>query len=427
MGRDTADDSITECEARQGGITPTELNPRLMHDIQTALSRLVSKASQLIENVTTNVAESWMHIRCKYDGGKVINRSQSGSWEHRCMGAGLQQNLGKEWGPEMWRQMTKSSPNKVFSDTARHSAKQVESDQKRKAKEEVKAKRRSSKYSSTDDTVAARKSYSRNDEGDLPEEPDISPDNLEQLKRGFYQTKVTVNYIERHTLNQADNELWMIERRKRITASNVGSISKMRQTTKRSKKVEALLYSNFRGNIATRYGLEKEESTRQQYKTYMTQNGHPNLKIEECGLFVSLENPWLAASPDGLVHDPDTAHPLGLVEIKNPYSVRQLSIAEALKTPSFCLELKKDEDTYKLKRKHDFYYQIQCQLYCTDRKWCDFVLRTDVDMHVQRIEERDTLWWNSNIPKLQKFYFSSLLPELTSPRFRRGGIRDPPN
>ena len=109
----------------------------MMHDIQTALSRLVSKASQLIENVTTNVAESWMHIRSKYDGGKVINRSQSGSWEHRCMGAGLQQNKGKEWGPELWRQMTNSSPNEVFSNTARHSAKEVESDRKRKAKEEV--------------------------------------------------------------------------------------------------------------------------------------------------------------------------------------------------------------------------------------------------------------------------------------------------
>ncbi len=37
----------------------------------------------------------------------------------------------------------------------------------------------------------------------------------------------------------------------------------MRQATKRSKKVEALLYSTFRGNVATRYGLDKEETTRQ--------------------------------------------------------------------------------------------------------------------------------------------------------------------
>ena len=110
----TADDSIIEYEARRSGFTPTKPNSKMMHDIQTALSRLVSKASQLIENVTTNVAESWMHIRSKYDGGKVVNRSQSGSWEHRCMGAGLQQNMVKEWGPELWRQMTNSSPNKVF-------------------------------------------------------------------------------------------------------------------------------------------------------------------------------------------------------------------------------------------------------------------------------------------------------------------------
>ena len=97
-----------------------------------------------------------------------------------------------------------------------------------------------------------------------------------------------------------------------------------------------------------------------------------------------------------------------------------------MKKSSFCLEYKEKDNTFVLKRKHDFYYQIQCQLYCTDRNWCDFVLRTDVAMHVQRIE-RDRLWWDSNISKLKKFYFSSLLPELASPRFRQGGIRDPPS
>ena len=70
----------------------------------------------------------------------------------------------------------------------------------------------------------------------------------------------------------------------------------------------------------------------------MAQNGHLKLNIEVCGLFVSLENPWLAASPEGLVYDPDAAHSYGLVEIKKPYSIRHLSLAEAVKTSSFCLE-----------------------------------------------------------------------------------------
>ncbi len=73
-------------------------------------------------NETTNLAKSWMHIRMKFDGGKVIHRSQSGSWEHRCMGAGLRQNLGKAWGPLAWQQMTHYPPNEVFVDSAKHSA-----------------------------------------------------------------------------------------------------------------------------------------------------------------------------------------------------------------------------------------------------------------------------------------------------------------
>ena len=90
-GEMISDDPTT---IEDGGQIPTKIDVKLHHDIQTILARLVSKADQLIDNVTTNVAESWMHIRTKYDGGKVINRSQSGSWEHRCMGAGLQASSG---------------------------------------------------------------------------------------------------------------------------------------------------------------------------------------------------------------------------------------------------------------------------------------------------------------------------------------------
>ena len=142
-----ADDNQTINDAhRGGGSVPIEIDPKLFHDIQAALSRLVSKAGQLIDNATTNVAESWMHVRSKYDGGKVINRSQSGSWGHRCMGAGLQHNLGKQWGPEVWKGMTSASPNKIFTSTAARSARCLSKNKERKGKEDVKAKRRASKY-----------------------------------------------------------------------------------------------------------------------------------------------------------------------------------------------------------------------------------------------------------------------------------------
>ncbi len=133
-----AEDPATEEDVQWGGRTPTNIDPKLYHDIQVQLSRLIGKAEQLIGNVTTNLAESWTHIRTKFDGGKVINRCQSGAWEHRCMGAGLRQNIGREWGSHTWKNMTTSSPNKVYSNTAERSAKILAADKKRKATEAVK-------------------------------------------------------------------------------------------------------------------------------------------------------------------------------------------------------------------------------------------------------------------------------------------------
>ena len=62
---------------------------------------------------------------------------------------------------------------------------------------------------------------------------------------------------------KCDNSLqvWLAERRKRITSSNVGSIAKMRTTT----KVKKLLYSKFEGNTVTKWGILQEESTNSKY------------------------------------------------------------------------------------------------------------------------------------------------------------------
>ena len=188
------DDTTTEEDTRRGGPTPTDVNPQLLHDIQTLVSILVSKSRQLLGNHTTNLAEGWMHIRCKFDGGKVVNRSQSGSWEHRCMGAGLQQNMGKTWGPAVWSKMTDSSPNQVFINATESIAKKAESDRKRKATETAKEARRKSKYAKMDNSEAARKAYSRHDDGAIPDEvtDDVPPDFLKELMMSYFNTKVRV-------------------------------------------------------------------------------------------------------------------------------------------------------------------------------------------------------------------------------------------
>ena len=121
------------------------------------------------------------------------------------MGAGLQQNMGKEWGPRVWSKMTKSSPNPVFVDAAR-SAKKAEKDRKRKATDEAKEQQRS-KWSRIDNTVAACKAYSRND-GIVPNDvaDDVSPESLDTR---FYEMEVVITQVdaeglERRTQKQAE-------------------------------------------------------------------------------------------------------------------------------------------------------------------------------------------------------------------------------
>ena len=424
----TADNPAIEDEVRQGAHQPTELSQKLLHDIQVIISRLVAKVPQLIGNFTTNLAEAWMHMRCKFDGGKVINRSQSGSWEHRCMGAGLRLNLGQAWGSQTWNEMTHSQ-NITYQIATEAAMKKADSDRKRKSSDKAKKSRRQNKYSKVDNSTAARRAYSRHDNGTLPVDVtgDVPADYLSQLMDTFYQTKVIVNKaeilnVESKTQAQSDSNTWREERYKRITASVVGGICKLQKKTKRSKKVESMLYSKFRGNKATWYGNNKEQVSRDRYVNYQRQHGHPNLKTHTTGLVISHENPWIAASPDDRVHDPDSSDPWGLAEYKNPYSARLLTLSESCMKSTFCLE-EVGASSFRLKQRHDYFFQVQCQLYCDDKPWCDFVLCTEKDMHIERIA-RDTLWWNEQIPKLRLFYFNSLLPELACPRFNTGGIRE---
>ena len=142
----------------------------------------------------------------------------------------------------------------------------------------------------------------------------------------------------------------------------------MQVKTKRCKKVEALLYSKFKGNQATQYGRDMEPVAREQYITYQQQNGYSGLTTIKTGLVVSLQTPWLAASPDDQVYDPTTFPPQGLAEYKNPYAARLMTISEACKQlkGSFCLERYDNNGahTYRLKQRHNYYFQVQCQLYC---------------------------------------------------------------
>lgn len=162
--------------------------------------------------------------------------------------------------------------------------------------------------------------------------------------------------------------------------------------------------------------------------TYQQQKGNLDFTTQKAGLVICDDNPWIAASPDDRATDPMVVQSSGIAEYKNPFSVKELTLSEACdQVKAFCLEKQEEggQLTYRLKRRHNYYYQVQCQMYCCNVDWCDFVVRTNEDFHVERVP-RDKAWWQQQLPKLKEVYFHSLLPELACPRRGKGGIKEPP-
>ena len=178
--------------------------------------------------------------------------------------------------------------------------------------------------------------------------------------------------------------IWCEERRLRVTSSNVGLIARRRDTTPVTPLVHQLVQSNFRGNKATTWGLDQEEGSKIQYLAYMQQYS-PNITVNtECGLAISLNHPWQAATTDGFVHDPCETPTDGLVEFKNPHSCKdqQIEIAIMEKKIKF---LTIHQGKTQLKCSHQYHYQVQVAMLCTGKQWCDFFVRTTADFKVERI------------------------------------------
>jgi len=71
------------------------------------------------------------------------------------------------------------------------------------------------------------------------------------------------------------------------------------------------------------------------------------------------------------------------------------------------------DGNFSLKRSHEHYYQVQFAMLCTGRTWCDFFICAK-DSFGERVRYDEELCL-SQLPKLKRFYFCAILPELTIP------------
>lgn len=191
-------------------------------------------------------------------------------------------------------------------------------------------------------------------------------------------------------------EAWLVARQNRITASNFGAAIGMNRYKTPRGLLRDLLWSTFKGNAATRWGNEHEDIARDAYVIRMQAdilNGtseYISLRVEETGLHINPDRPWLGSSPDGVVQvttwDGNT-HKF-LLEIKCPYR-------KQLYDPPV----------------PDYYNcQIQGVMANMGLPYCDFVVWTPTEMQVTRVPFDESFWTNTLLPGLYHFYHNMYLP-----------------
>ena len=116
---------------------------------------------------------------------------------------------------------------------------------------------------------------------------------------------------------------------------------------------------DFRNIRPIAHGLEKESLTRKIYVKKVKKMNH-DVTVYYSGLIVNPAFPCLGASPDGKVMDRNASDKFGLLEIKCPFKFRNEIPSAVLGNADFCLE--RIAGRPRLKRKHDYYCQVQGQM-----------------------------------------------------------------
>lgn len=224
-----------------------------------------------------------------------------------------------------------------------------------------------------------------------------------------------ITQVEKETRGQRNNPKWYEWRENRITASVAPRIAGSKFANGRTDKVPQ---SYLKAVVspgptvqtpAMSWGIRNEKAAVRAYEQLKSQEVGRPVRVEDCGLFIHKEKTWIAASPDGVVTEADTGKPLGLLEVKCPYKHRNKTVREACKDRDFCLRV--DGDSYALKRDHDYFTQVQCQLAAAGLQRADFVVHTKKETAVAPVEFDDE-FWGQTVPKLEKFYTEAVIPHL---------------
>lgn len=207
-----------------------------------------------------------------------------------------------------------------------------------------------------------------------------------------------IKEIEQSTRAQSKEQLWHDMRRVRITASTAKNVP-VRLTTAPDKFLSNHLHPTFHGNAATRHGAESEELARQ----FLQDQGY---SIETKGLVVCPGEPWLAASPDGVINKDM------LLEIKSPVIGKNKSLTETLAAGNCEIKPMANGEYYlTCNGPKGYYMQVQLGMNCTGLRHTQLVVWNKTE-HLELQVPLNQAFVQEHVARLRTFYFTHMLPKI---------------
>lgn len=197
---------------------------------------------------------------------------------------------------------------------------------------------------------------------------------------------------------------WLRSREGRLTGSNFGAAVGLNRYTSPKALLKQMLWGEFKGNAATRWGSEHEDTARDEYVALVKQQCNTeeerckpddervvDISVIEKGLVINPTRPWMGNSPDGIITLTYASGrtEVGLLEIKCPYK-------QTFYTPD-------PVPIY-------YFAQIQGTMGNLGLPWCKFVVWTPTGIQVTHVPFDDQFWNTKLLPGLTTFYFDLYLP-----------------
>ena len=165
-----------------------------------------------------------------------------------------------------------------------------------------------------------------------------------------------------------------------------------------------------------RWGCTHEQTAVQEYQNSVS-NNHDDLEVMSAGLFIDLHNPFIGATPDGIINC--TCCGKGVLEVKCPLCFKEGLPEE--ETSNFCMT--EIDSKWTLKNDHAYYYQVQTQLNICQVKYCDFVVWTKKGVVIERIAA-DKEFFEGILDNIKSFFIYGMLPEIIGKWYTRKPIAD---